>query len=139
MRARVKARSTLSIVRACVGRNFTRGAWTKLPDEFLVEVRGNPYLEIEQVLSVEPDEPVRPEPDEQAESDEKELDEQVDPSAPSFDVVLAGNAAAVKGFVSSLQGKSDLEEMRQAESEGKARKGVLDAIDDRLTEVEDSE
>lgn len=132
MRARVKAGSTLSIVRACVGRNFTRGAWTKLPDEFLIEVRGNPYLEIEQVLSVEPDEPVKPEPDEQ-------VVPPADPPAPSFDVVLAGNAAAVKGFVSSLQSVSGLEEMKQAESKGKARKGVLDAIDDRLTEVEDSE
>lgn len=131
MRARVKAGSPLSIVRACVGRDFVRDTWTELPDNFLVEVGDNPYLEIEQVSPIEPDEAVKPEPDEQVEPDE--------PTKPGLDVVLAGNAAAVKGFVSSLQSKSALGEMKQAESKGKARKGVLDAIDDRLAEVEDSE
>lgn len=143
MRARVKANSPIASVRACVGRDFTRGSWTELPDSFLQEAGDHPYLEVEQVSLVEPDEPAETGPTEQPEPDEPvvelESDEPVDPPAPNFDVVLAGNATAVKGYVSSLQSKSDLEEMKQAESSGKARKGVLDAIDDRLTEVEDSE
>lgn len=141
MRARVKANSPIASVRACVGRDFTRGGWTELPDSFLQEAGDHPYLEVEQVTLVEPDESIEAEPAEQVQPDEPvkpESDEPVDPPPPNFDVVLAGNATAVKGLVSSLNSKPDLEEMKQAESSGKARKGVLDAIDDRLTEVEDS-
>ena len=123
MRARVKGNSPLSIVRACVGRDFTKDAWTELPDSFLKEVGGNPYLEIEQVKHAEPDEAVEP-------------DAPGGQTASGVDVVLAGNAATVKKFVSTMQDTPSLEEMKQAESRGKARKGVLDAIDDRLAEVE---
>lgn len=128
MRARVKANSPFPAVRACVGRDFVRGGWTELPDDFLEEIGNNPYLEIEQVSSVEPDE--------LEELIKPRQGEQTTPHGPNFDVVLAGNAVAVKGFIDSMQSKSDLKKMKHAESKGKARKGVLDAIDDRLTEVE---
>lgn len=128
MRARVKANSPYPAVRACVGRDFRKDGWTELPDAFLEEARDNPLLEIEQALSVEPDESIEPEQGEQTAS-----------AGPNFDVVLAGNAAAVKGFVSSLQSMPDLESMHVAETKGKARKSVLIAIEDRQIELRDSD
>ncbi len=127
MRARVKANSPIASVRACVGRGFTRDSWTELPDSFLEEVRVNPLLEVEQVLSVVPDEF----------SELEEPVEQAEAIPHGRNVVLAGNAMTVKRAISSMRDIENLKRMKQDESSGKARKGVLDAIEDRLTEVED--
>jgi hypothetical protein len=130
MRARVKANSPIANVRACVGRIFTKEVWIELPDGFLEEVRTNDLLEIEAAYPVvEPDEQDGP-PAEQIEPK---------PTVLNFDVVLAGNAFAVKEFVGSMNNASDLELMRVAEAKGKARKSVLFAIKDRQVEIGVSE
>lgn len=127
MRVRVRERSPIASVRACVGRIITRGVWTELSDSFLEEVRGNELLEIEQVEPAElkeSDAPAEPE----------RVEEEQEPD--SFGVVLAGNATTVRGYISSMRDVVSLKEMRQVESSGKDRKSILNAIDERLTEIE---
>lgn len=129
MRARVKANSPLKTVRACAGRDFTRREWTELPDSFLKEIGSNQYLEVEQAVSiVEPDAPI-----EVVEPEPVELIEE--PREEGHGVVLAGNAAVVKDFVSVSLDAAYLAELSQAELDGKARKSVLSAIAERIAEI----
>jgi hypothetical protein len=122
MRARVSAESPYPNVRACVGREFVRDSWTELPDSFLEEVSKNKLLEIEGAKPVvEPDEVVA---------------ESANLLASNFDILLAGNASTVKQSISSMQDIPELAAMLDAETEGKRRKGVLIAIEDRLAEIE---
>lgn len=132
MQARVKSEAgSPRVIRACAGAEFVKEEWRLVPAGREDEARRNPFLEVAEDGAVA----VAKAAAEKVEAEGLKMPEPIVEAGEDFSIILAGNVNTVRDMIVTMSDPAALAAMRQAEEDDKGRKGVLEAIDDRLKEL----